>query len=286
MHESVAGSHDGDPDIDTLPFLAWSSRLLRKVLRGGPEDSPLARFMVSNQTLIYFPLLLFARLTWALQSFAYVFRVSGMYWGSVKAEEVAAVKAKAVAAATKAGNALDVSRVTLRYEGAERMALLGHWAWYTALMAATMDARTAAAYFVVSQTAAGLLIALAFGTGHNGMTVYDADKKPGFAELQVTTTRNVDDTPLVGWFMGGLHYQIEHHIFPTGASGREGREGQGRGRGAAAPPRVLRCYAVFSSLPFTHTLHTVFPPTTNPARSRQCPATTSSTCGSCWSRCA
>ena len=33
----------------------------------------------------------------------------------------------------------------------------------------------------------------------------------------MTTTRNVDDTlgGLVGWFMGGLHYQVEHHIFPT-----------------------------------------------------------------------
>jgi fatty acid desaturase len=66
----------------------------------------------------------------------------------------------------------------------------------------------------VSQTFAGLLLAIAFGVGHNGMTIYDSDKKPGFCELQVTTTRNVDDTFFVGWFMGGLHYQIEHHLFP------------------------------------------------------------------------
>ena len=25
----------------------------------------------------------------------------------------------------------------------------------------------------------------------------------------------MDDTPFTGWFMGGLHYQVEHHIFPT-----------------------------------------------------------------------
>ena len=33
----------------------------------------------------------------------------------------------------------------------------------------------------------GLLIAIAFGVGHNGMPVFDADKKPGFAELAVRT---------------------------------------------------------------------------------------------------
>ena len=62
---------------------------------------------------------------------------------------------------------------------------------------------------------AGLLLAVAFGVGHNGMAVYDADKAPGFAELQVTTTRNVDETPFTSWFMGGLHYQIEHHLFSS-----------------------------------------------------------------------
>ena len=31
VHESVAEAHDGDPDIDTMPFLAWSKRLLAKV---------------------------------------------------------------------------------------------------------------------------------------------------------------------------------------------------------------------------------------------------------------
>ena len=29
------------------------------------------------------------------------------------------------------------------------------------------------------------------------------------------TTRNAFDTFGVGWFMGGLHFQIEHHLWPT-----------------------------------------------------------------------
>jgi fatty acid desaturase len=46
------------------------------------------------------------------------------------------------------------------------------------------------------------------------MAVYDFHDRPDFFSLQVTTTRNVDDGWFVGWFMGGLQYQVEHHIFP------------------------------------------------------------------------
>ncbi len=44
--------------------------------------------------------------------------------------------------------------------------------------------------------------------------MYGYDDRPHFLPLQVTTTRNVQDSLLVGWFMGGLQYQIEHHICP------------------------------------------------------------------------
>ena len=82
VHESAYDAHDGDPDIDTLPFLAWSRKLLRKATDGGASDSPLSRFFVSRQAFIFFPLLLMARLTWALQSLAFVFRWTGLYWGA------------------------------------------------------------------------------------------------------------------------------------------------------------------------------------------------------------
>lgn len=70
-------------------------------------------------------------------------------------------------------------------------------------------------FFVVAQTFCGLFLAIAFGVGHNGMSVYEYDGRPGFGELQITTTRNVDGNALVGWFMGGLHLQVEHHLYPN-----------------------------------------------------------------------
>ena len=138
-------------------------------------------------------MLLFARLVWALQSLSYVFRLSFMFWGAVDEAEVAKRKARELAEGTiKAGNAVDVGKVTLRYEVLERAALLAHWAWMGALTVFAMpDFTTGLAFFMLAQFASGMLIAVAFGVGHNGMLVYDADKKPGFAELQVTTTRNI-----------------------------------------------------------------------------------------------
>merc|ERR1719421_758736 len=71
-------------------------------------------------------------------------------------------------------------------------------------------------FLCTSQMACGFLLAVAFGVGHNGMSVYDQDKAPDFGQLQISTTRDVYDTwGVVGWFMGGLNYQIEHHLFPS-----------------------------------------------------------------------
>eukprot|EP00884_Botryococcus_braunii_P008259 jgi/Botrbrau1/17434/Bobra.0054s0026.1 len=50
-----------DPDIDTLPYLAWSTEMLQEV-------SPVIRPIVAYQQYYFFPLLMFARLIWAEQS--------------------------------------------------------------------------------------------------------------------------------------------------------------------------------------------------------------------------
>lgn len=36
-----------------------------------------------------------------------------------------------------------------------------------------------------------------------------------FLRRQVLTSRNVDGGALTDVFMGGLNYQIEHHLFPS-----------------------------------------------------------------------
>ncbi len=206
--ESAEGKHDGDPDIDTLPFLAWSEEMLQKAKNAGATASPLQKFLLANQAFLYFPLLFFARLVWAMQSAAFVFRFdAGLFDNS----EVA-VRAKLDAVAGKSTSTL------LKHEFAERALIIAHYAGLMTLcFGATSHVAVGIAYFLTAETVCGLLLAVSFGLGHNGMGVFNPTSRPGFAELQVRTTRNVNDDALglTGWFMGGLHLQVEHHLFPS-----------------------------------------------------------------------
>lgn len=195
---------DGDPDIDTLPFLAWSRKLAGKVLRG-KENTAFARFCVKYQHIVYFPLLLLARMTWVMQSFTLVFGID-TYWSVIARNKTESGEVTGV----------DVAKIKLRYPWLQPAVVIAHHTWYFAfLLFGGMPWATALAFFFLNQMFTGFCMALAFGVGHNGMLVHDADVKPGFFELQVTTTRDVIDSFPIGWFMGGLHYQIEHHLFPT-----------------------------------------------------------------------
>lgn len=200
-----------------MPFLAWSRRLARKLhVPSLGLSTPVSRWWLRHQAWLYFPLLAVARLTWSLQSAAYAFQMTALYWGAQDDAKPAADPVKAAAAAAAAsGNVVVISDVRLRHPMLEKLSVVAHWSWYLALIALTMTPLSAAVFILASQGVAGFLMALAFGVGHNGMEVFDADKRPGFAELQVRTTRDVVDTPFNAFITGGLHYQIEHHLFPT-----------------------------------------------------------------------
>ncbi|KAJ3059578.1 hypothetical protein HK102_009929, partial [Quaeritorhiza haematococci] len=68
-HHSVPNVHKGDPDIDTMPLLAWSEHALE--FFADVPDNTLAQFLVRYQAILYFPILALARLSWALSSILY-----------------------------------------------------------------------------------------------------------------------------------------------------------------------------------------------------------------------
>jgi fatty acid desaturase len=61
----------------------------------------------------------------------------------------------------------------------------------------------------------GLYMGATFAPNHKGMPIVPADLKLDFLSKQVRTSRNISG----GWWatvlMGGLNYQIEHHLFPS-----------------------------------------------------------------------
>jgi len=187
LHASSEHASDGDPDIDTMPILAWTLRMAETA-----RDSAWGRFLIKWQAFFYFPVLLFARLAWAHQSWVFVFGGAGQH--SVK------------------NAAMD--RKKMKYPMLESLGLVLHYAWLFTVMYHMPSVLAAAAYFIVAQCSCGLFLALVFGLGHNGMAVYPADQRPDFWKLQVSTTRNVTSNMFVDWFCGGLQYQVDHHLFP------------------------------------------------------------------------
>ena len=73
----------------------------------------------------------------------------------------------------------------------------------------------AAVFAVIHHALVGLHLGTAFAPNHKGMAMIGPDADHDFLRKQVLTSRNVRGGPAVDWMMGGLNYQIEHHLFPS-----------------------------------------------------------------------
>jgi fatty acid desaturase len=61
----------------------------------------------------------------------------------------------------------------------------------------------------------GLYMGASFAPNHKGMPLLPRDSKVDFLRRQVLTSRNIKGGWYMNIFMGGLNYQIEHHLFPS-----------------------------------------------------------------------
>lgn len=61
----------------------------------------------------------------------------------------------------------------------------------------------------------GVYMGMVFAPNHKGMPLVPKDVKLDFLTRQVLMSRNVRGTRALDVVMGGLNYQIEHHLFPS-----------------------------------------------------------------------
>jgi fatty acid desaturase len=111
------------------------------------------------------------------------------------------------------------SKAILRGSGrantVEGLLLLAHVAGYVTALLLVLSPLQAVAFIVVQQGLFGLYLGCAFAPNHKGMpTLTDADQLD-FLRRQVLTSRNVAGNRVVDFLLGGLNYQIEHHLFPN-----------------------------------------------------------------------
>ena len=61
----------------------------------------------------------------------------------------------------------------------------------------------------------GVYMGASFAPNHKGMPVIAEGAKLDFFSKQVRTSRNIRGGWWATWLMGGLNYQVEHHLFPS-----------------------------------------------------------------------
>ena len=73
----------------------------------------------------------------------------------------------------------------------------------------------AVVFLFVQLAVFGVYMGASFAPNHKGMPLIPRGERVDFLERQVLTSRNIRGGQFMDSFMGGLNYQIEHHLFPS-----------------------------------------------------------------------
>jgi fatty acid desaturase len=95
----------------------------------------------------------------------------------------------------------------------EAALLAVHFVAYVSALLLVLSPLQALAFFVVHQAVFGVYLGMTFAPNHKGMPHPTGDED--YLRKQVLTSRNVRGGWLVDAALGGLNYQIEHHLFPA-----------------------------------------------------------------------
>jgi fatty acid desaturase len=104
---------------------------------------------------------------------------------------------------------------TSRHRRTEAALLGAHFVGYLSLVFLVLSPVKAVVFILVQQGLFGLYLGSSFAPNHKGMPTLHAGDQTDFLRRQVITSRNVRGGWLTDFALGGLNYQIEHHLFPS-----------------------------------------------------------------------
>jgi fatty acid desaturase len=93
--------------------------------------------------------------------------------------------------------------------------LAAHIIGYLAAVFLVLSPVQAVAFLLLQQGVFGIYLGCSFAPNHKGMTTFGRDDKVDFLRRQVVTSRNIRGSWFTDFALGGLNYQIEHHLFPS-----------------------------------------------------------------------
>ncbi|KOG34525.1 acyl-CoA desaturase [Streptomyces resistomycificus] len=110
----------------------------------------------------------------------------------------------------------DLRRQSPAERSVEAVLLVSHVVGYATLLLTAMSPGKALAFAALHQALFGLHLGMSFAPNHKGMEMPDPSGRPwGHLRRQVLTSRNIRGGAVTDWLLGGLNYQIEHHLFPS-----------------------------------------------------------------------
>jgi fatty acid desaturase len=174
-HHANPNKLDADPDIEPGALVFTSDVSVARRWRRG-----FAGWFVARQGTLFFPLLLLAGLNLHISGIRTVF-----------------------------------GRRPVKYRKFEIPMLLLRLTLYPVALFMLLSPGVAAAFLCVQLAVFGFAMGATFAPNHKGMPLVPRGLSIDYVRRQVLTSRNVRG----GWFidvaMGGLNYQIEHHLFPS-----------------------------------------------------------------------
>ncbi len=104
---------------------------------------------------------------------------------------------------------------SVRRRAWERALIAVHAIGYLTVVFVVLSPVKAVVFIIMQQGLFGLYLGCSFAPNHKGMPILDAADRTDFLRRQVLTSRNVRGGWLTDFALGGLNYQIEHHLFPS-----------------------------------------------------------------------
>jgi fatty acid desaturase len=101
------------------------------------------------------------------------------------------------------------------HRGLELLLLSVNLGAYLGVLVVVMSPTMVVLFVVIHQGVWGLYMGCSFAPNHKGMPIVAPGRNLDHLRRQVLTSRNVRGGWFVDLLLGGLNYQVEHHLFPS-----------------------------------------------------------------------
>ncbi len=102
-----------------------------------------------------------------------------------------------------------------RAAAVEALLIAFHVVLFLIVVLLVLSPLKALAFVAVEQAVFSFYLGCSFAPNHKAMPIIESGRAMGFARRQVVSARNIAGGRLTTLMLGGLNYQIEHHLFPS-----------------------------------------------------------------------